>query len=222
MIRKAPDCETVCDMVEALSAYPEEALQRVADFGTKLEVYDEDSGDTYPNYMEALEHPQVVGSFNGAANVLGMEDDNLSPFVLLHEFAHALDLSMGEVSETPEWKGGHQAAWRTNQVVRDYAKVSPSEYFAENTSAFLVDEDSMYELVEEGLREGIAINGMDEREYYRTHQNFSNNRVKNVDPMGYQLVDNMLDSISEMSAPTEQPAMNEAQYTEFLKTLENS
>ena len=222
MLRRSPDQEAVCDVVEALSAYPVEALERVAEFGTKLEVYDEDAGDEFPNYMPTLAHPQVVGAYNTVANVLGIEEDNLSPFVLLHEFAHALDASMGNVSETPRWQGAHKLAKSTNQVVRDYAKHDPSEYLAENTSAYLVSDEALYPLVEEGLKEGIATDGLTEREYYRLHQNYSNDRLEKVDPQGFKMVEQLLDSVSELPKVDSKPAMDEAQFQVFLDSRKAS
>lgn len=217
MMRRAPDEEAVCDVVEALSAYPEAALKRVAEFGTKLEIYDEDGGDKFPNYMPTLPDPRVVGAYNTVANVLGMEDDDLSPFVLLHEFAHALDASMGEVSEQGEWKGAHRVAKATNQAVRDYATYDPSEYLAENTLAYLVSDQALYPLVEKGFAEGLASEGMTEREYLRMHQNYSNVRLQQVDPTGYQLVDRMFQNLNQLPPPQPKEAMDEAKFQEFLE-----
>lgn len=216
MVREAPDCEAICDVVEALSAYPQDALERVRDFGTKLEIYDDENGDEFPNYMPTLAHPQVVGAYNTVANVLGVEEDNLSPFVLLHEFAHALDASMGDVSEQPHWIGGHKLASSTNQVIRDYAKHDPSEYLAENTSAYLVADEALYDLVGKGLEEGLATEGLSEREYMRMHQNFCNGRLQRVDSRGYELVENLLDSVDDLPAPTPKKAMDETQFAEWL------
>jgi hypothetical protein len=216
MLRRAPDEEAVCDVIEALSAYPRAALQRVADFGTKLEVYDEEGGDEFPNYMPTLPDPRVVGAYNTVANVLGLEDDDLSPFVLLHEFAHALDASMGEVSEQGEWKGAHKLAETTNQAVRDYATYNPSEYLAENTAAYLVSDEALYPLVEKGLAEGLATEGLSEREYMRMHQNYCNGRLQQVDPTGFQLVDRMFQSMDQMAPPTTKKAMDEAEFQKFL------
>jgi hypothetical protein len=216
MIRRAPDSEAMRDVVEALSAYPQEALERVRDFGTRLEVYDHDGGEEFPNYMPTLADPRVVGAYNTVANVLGIEDDNLSPFVLLHEFAHALDASMGNVSGQPDWKGGHKVASTTNQVIRDYARHDPSEYLAENTTAFLVADEALYPLVEKGLQENIATAGLSEREYLQMHQNYCKGRLERVDPIGYQLVDQFLASIDDAPAPKTLPAMDENQFAEWL------
>lgn len=216
MVRQAPDCEVVCDVVEALSAYPQEALERVRDFGTKLEVYDEERGDEFPNYMESLAVDGVVGSYNSAANVLGIEDDNLSPFVLLHEFAHALDASMGDVSEGPKWKSAHKMGYSSGRVIRDYARLSSAEFLAENASAYLVADEALWDLVDKGLEEELAINGMSEHDYMRTHQNYSKSRVESVDPHAYQLVEEFFDSVDELPALTPKPAMDEAQFADFL------
>jgi len=216
MIRKAPDCESVCDVVEALSAYPKQALERVRDFGTKLEVYDHDGGDTFPNYMPTLEHPQVVGAYNTVANVLGIEDDNLSPFVLLHEFAHALDASLGNVSDQAAWKGAHKLASTTNQVIRDYAKHDASEYLAENTAAYLAADEALYPLVEKGLAENIATEGLSEREYMRMHQNYCHGRLERVDPNGFHLADNLLNSVDQVPTVQPQTAMDETQFADWL------
>jgi hypothetical protein len=219
MIRQAPDCHAVTEVVEALSAYPTDALKRVQAFGTKLEIYDKDEngdGQEFPNYRPTLVHPLVNGAYNTRANVLGIEEDNLSPFVLLHEFAHALDASMGNISEQPEWKGAYKLACNTNQVVRDYAKQDPSEYFAENTSAFLVSDEALYTLVDEGLQKGIGLNGMDEHEYMKTYQNFCKGRVERVDSNGYRLVDTLLHSLDSLPAAKPQPAMDQKQWQEFI------
>lgn len=216
MIRRAPDDDAVCDVVEALSAYPEAALKRVAAFGTKLEVYEEDAGEQFPNYMPTLPDPRVVGAYNTVANVLGIEDDNLSPFILLHEFAHALDASMGNVSDQPEWKGAHHVAKHTKQAIREYATHDPSEYLAENTAAYLVSDEALYTLVDRGLSENIATEGMTEREYLQMHQNFSNGRLRTVDSQGYELVDRLLQSVESLPLPGEKKAMNEEEFAQFL------
>lgn len=216
MIRRVPDSEALTDVVEALSAYPKEALERVRDFGTRVEVYDHDGGEAFPNYMPTLAHPQVVGAYNTVANVLGIEDDNLSPFVLLHEFAHALDASMGNVSAQPEWKGGHKVASSTNQVIRDYARHDSSEYLAENTTAFLIADEALHPLVEKGLSEQIATEGLSQREYLQMHQNYSTGRLERVDSIGYQLVDQFLASIADAPPPTPLPAMDETQFGQWL------
>ena len=214
MIRQAPDEESVQEVVQALSAYPIDALERVHDYGTRLEVYDQDQ--EVPNYMPTLPHPFVVGAYNTAANVLGFEEADLSAFVLLHEFAHALDASMGEASEEAAWKEAHLTACETGEVVRRYARVNSSEYFAENTTAYLIADDALVPLVKKGLAEEIGTEGMTRREYMMMHINYSNTRLKLADENGYELVAETLAELDELPPPSQKPAMNEAQYSEFI------
>ncbi len=215
MVRKAPNEETVCDVVEALSAYPEEALERVRDYGTKLEIYDFASGDQVPDYLPTLAQANSLGAYNTKANVLGVDKSDLAPFVLLHEFAHALDASLGNVSEQPDWKGAHKLAQFTNQVVRPYAKHDSSEFMAENTAAFLISDEALYPMLEEGFAKGLGTNGADERSYFSENHNFCKGRLERIDPEAYKMVGNLFESLAERPAVTPQPAMTLEQWAEW-------
>lgn len=208
MVRQAPNPEIVCSVVEALSAYPLEALQRVHDFGTKLEIYDFAGGDQVPDYLPTLANPNSLGAYNTVANVLGVDKSDLAPFVLLHEFAHALDASMGNVSELPEWKGAHKLAQFTDRVVRPYAKHDPSEYLAENTAAFLISDDALYPMIENGFAKGLGTNNLDEREYWQENQNFCKGRLERIDPDGFRMVGDLFAGLGALPAPAAKPAMN--------------
>jgi hypothetical protein len=212
-VSQAPNSEIVCSVVEALSAYPLEALKRVHDFGTKLEIYDFAGGDQVPDYMPSLSRPDSLGAYNTVANVLGVDKSDLAPFVLLHEFAHALDSSLGNVSELPEWKGAHSFAKNTDRVVRPYAKFDPSEYLAENTAAFLISDEALYPMIETGFAKGLGTNGMEERQYWQENQNFCKGRLERIDADGYRMVGDLLGSLSSQPAPTPKPAMNANEWT---------
>ena len=215
MIRQAPSEEEVCDVVEALSAYPEKALERVRDFGTKLEIYDFASGDQVPDYLPTLAQANSLGAYNTKANILGVDKSDLAPFVLLHEFAHALDASLGNVSETPDWKGAHKLAQFTNQVVRPYAKLDSSEFLAENTAAFLISDEALYPMLEEGFAKGLGTNGADERSYFSENHNFCNGRLERIDPEAYRMVGDLFEGLAERPAVAPQPAMTAQQWTEW-------
>lgn len=219
LVRQAPSPELVDKVVEALSAYPLEALKRVQAFGTKIEIYDFFTGqDQVPNYLESLAQANSLGAYNSKANVLGVDKSDLAPYVLLHEFAHALDASLGEVSELPAWKGAHRNACHLNQFVKTYAKFHPSEYLAENTAAYLIPDDAHVPMLDDCWTKGLAVNDLDEREYYRENQDFYNGRLQRLDPDAYRMVDEMLGSLGERPAPTARPAMNQEQWAEFLAT----
>lgn len=215
MIRQAPSSELACSVVEALSAYPLEALKRVHDYGTKIEIYDFAGGDAVPDYLPTLAQANSLGAYNTVANVLGVDKSDLAPFVLLHEFAHALDASMGNVSDLPDWKGAHKLAEFTNQVVRPYAKYDPSEYLAENTAAFLISDDALYPMIETGFARGLGVNDLSEREYWQENQNFCKGRLERIDPDGFRMVNEMLSGLGEMPAPQAKPAMTAAQWAEW-------
>ena len=215
MIRKAPNEELVCDVVEALSAYPEQALERVRDYGTKLEIYDFAGGDQVPDYLPTLAQDNSLGAYNTKANVLGVDKRDLAPFVLLHEFAHALDASMGNVSEQPEWKGAHKLAQFTNQVVRPYAKFDSSEFLAENTAAYLINDDALYPMLEEGFAKGLGTNGADERSYFSENHNFCNGRLERIDPEAHRMVGELFEGLADRPAVAPQPAMTLEQWAEW-------
>lgn len=216
MVRQAPDAETVCSVVEALSAYPLEALQRVHDYGTKLEIYDFAGGDQVPDYLPTLAQPNSLGAYNTKANILGVDKSDLAPFVLLHEFAHALDASLGNVSELPEWKGAHKLGQFTNQVVRSYAKHDSSEYLAENTAAFLISDEALYPMLEDGFAKGLGVNDLDERAYWQENQNFCKGRLERIDSEGYRLVGELFSTLADQPAPTPSPAMSAQEWTDFI------
>ena len=215
MIRKAPNEELVCDVVEALSAYPEQALERVRDYGTKLEIYDFAGGDQVPDYLPTLAQDNSLGAYNTKANVLGVDKSDLAPFVLLHEFAHALDASLGNVSEQPEWKGAHKLAQFTNQVVRPYAKFDSSEFLAENTAAYLINDDALYPMLEEGFAKGLGTNGADERSYFSENHNFCNGRLERIDPEAHRMVGELFQGLADRPAVAPQPAMTLEQWAEW-------
>lgn len=215
MIRQAPNPELACSVVEALSAYPLEALKRVHDYGTKIEVYDFAGGDTVPDYLPTLAQANSLGAYNTVANVLGVDKSDLAPFVLLHEFAHALDASMGDVSELPDWKGAHKLAQFTDRVVRPYAKHDPSEYLAENTAAFLISDDALFPMIENGWAKGLGVNDLTERDYWVENQNFCKGRLERIDPDGFRMVGDMLSGVGSLPAPESKPAMNAAQWAEW-------
>lgn len=214
LLRKAPDDLSRQRVVEALSAYPLEALKRVQAYGTRIEVYDFAGGDPVPSYLPTLASPDTLGAYNTKANVLGFDRTNLTPFAVLHEFAHALDMATGEPSQKPEWRGAHTLASHTNMVVRDYAKQDSSEYLAENVAAYLVPDEALVPLIERGLAEERGLGGMDEREYWRMHQNFSHGRLERVDQEGFRLAEQFLKSDAPPVTPL--PAMDEAGWQEFL------
>jgi hypothetical protein len=141
-----------------------------------------------------------------------VDKSDLAPFVLLHEFAHALDASLGNVSELPDWKGAHKLGQFTDRVVRPYAKHDSSEYLAENTAAFLISDDALYPMIEEGFAKGLGTNGMDERSYWQENQNFCKGRLERVDSEGFRLVGDLFGNLATLPAADAKPAMTSTEW----------
>lgn len=213
MVRRSPDPKITDTVVEALSAYPLEAIRTVSAYGTRIELYDFDAGDAIPSYLPTLGQPGVVGAYNTKANVLGFDRKNADTFTVLHEFAHALDGALNEPSQTPEWRGAHTMAKNTNCIVRDYAKVDVAEYLAESTTAYLVADANLPGLVDRGIENGAL--GLSDRQYMQMCQNLSNERLHIVDRDGWALVDNLLHDRLNGPHREPRPAMTEAEWTAF-------
>jgi len=214
MIRQAPDEASRGEVVAALSAYPVRALQVVHDYGTRIEIYDFQAGEAVPEYLPTLSYANVAGAYNSKANVLGTDRANASPFALIHEFAHALDAALNDVSNRGEWNGAYTLARNTNRVVRDYAKQDASEYLAEITTAYLIPDERLLPLVEQGLARGA--HGMEEREFMRMHQSLSNGSLHRIDPDGYALVDDLIKhDIYEDKPRAPSPAMTAEEWHAF-------
>jgi hypothetical protein len=215
LVRTSPNEAATQRIIEALSAYPLDALQLVAAYGTKIEVYAD--GSTAPAYMPTLADPNVAGAYNTRANVLGAFESSASPFALLHEFAHALDAALGEPSQGADWKNARITAQYTKNAVRPYATFDECEYMAENTAAFLVADESLVPLIERGLATNVGVQTMTEREYWQMHQNYSHDRLSRLDPQGFALVDDLFKhKVADGLKVEPKPAMTEQTWLETL------
>ncbi|CAN0509869.1 unnamed protein product, partial [Phaeothamnion confervicola] len=67
----------------------------------------------------------------------------ITPLVLLHEFSHALDRSLGDVSERDDWKRATQKSLESRACIRPYATRNSAEYFADNLAAHLIPDDKL-------------------------------------------------------------------------------
>lgn len=211
LVRSAPNEAAVERVIEALSAYPLDALKVVEAFGTRVEVYAD--GSTPPAYMPTLADANVAGAYNTRANVLGAFESSASPFALLHEFAHALDAALAEPSKGADWKNARITAQYTKNAVRPYATYDEAEYMAENTAAFLVADEALLPLIERGLANNVGVQTMTEREYYQMHQNYSHERLERIDPAGFALIEDLFTTkVQEGLKATPIPAMNEQEW----------
>ncbi len=214
MIRRAPNQAVRDEVIEALNYFPEEALRRIADFGTRIEIFDP-AQDSLPLYAHNLSKAHVAGCYSPRANVLAVPTQNISPLVLLHEMAHALDLSLGEVSLDPKWQGAHAVACATRQVVRPYATKNVGEYFAENVAAHLVPDDQLKGMLLKALPKA----GVEPAYYIKNHQNYSRGRLAQIDREGSRLAQEVFQSLSQQPAPQPRPALSETEYRAEMQSL---
>lgn len=214
IIRRAPNQQVRDEVIQALSYFPEGALRRIADFGTRIEVFDPGK-ESLPLYAHNLSKPNVAGCYSPRANILAVPTQNISPLVLLHEMAHALDLSLGEVSLDPKWQGAHAMACATRQVVRPYATKNVGEYFAENVAAHLVPDGELKGMLVKSLPKA----GVEPAYYINNHQNYSRGRLAQIDGEGSRLAQEVLQSLHQQPAPKPRPALSEAEYRAEMQSL---
>ncbi len=214
LIRHCPDPQARERLLEALSYFPKQVLERVAAYGTRIEVFD--SGSQHlPLYARNLSKPKVAGSYSPRANVLSLPSHNLTPLVLFHELAHALDLSLGETSLNEEWQKAHAQASATRQVVRAYATKNVSEYFAENVAAYLIPDAKL----KDWMARTQPHSDLSLAEWQRERAHYSHLALAKVDPTAWNLVHQLLERLSTAPPVIARPALTEAEYRAEMQQL---
>jgi hypothetical protein len=214
MIRRSCGAQSIQAVQEALRHFPMEALQRIADYGTRIEIFDL-SRDDLPLYAHNLSKPNVAGCYSPRANVLCIPSHNISPLVLLHEMAHALDLSLGEVSAGAEWQQAHAQACATRQLVRPYASKNVGEYFAENVAAHLIPDSQLKGM----LLAALPNAGVEPAAFVKNHQNYSRGRLALADRLGSERAEQLFRNLAEQPPPRVRPALDEDQYRAEMQQL---
>lgn len=213
MIREVPDDASKKQLVRALSFMPTEALARVAEYGTRLEVYDRRQVDPpLPLYAQHLRKPNLSGAYSPTANVVFVDLHNITPLVLLHEFSHALDCALGNPSQSPEWQSARDTSRATRVCIRPYATHNSAEYFADNLAAHLIPDNELPALLAHDWQNGINTAGLQRTEFLANHVNYSHGRQQRADSAAYGLVQKLLQKLPEMPAAPPRPALTPDQY----------
>lgn len=208
MIRVVPDQQVRRQLHETLQSVPSEALARVAQYGTVLEVYDKNAQEL-PLYAQHLRKPHCDGSYSPTANVVFVDQSNVTPLVLLHEFSHALDMAMGEVSKQASWVDGCARALTTRTCIRPYATRNPAEYFADNLAAHMIEDPKLVGMLQARLRQQP---GLDKLELARSHVNYSRGRQQKADPTAHQLCAELFAQLPTLPQAPPRPALTPDQY----------
>ena len=213
LIRHCSDLKSRQSLISALRCFPESLLQRIADYGTAIEVFAPE--EKLPLYAHNLSKPQVAGSYSPRANVLCLPSHNLSPLVIFHELAHAFDLSLDEVSLSSDWKEAHAKASVTRQVVRPYATKDVGEYFAENLAAYHVPDLQL----SGWLQQAQPQSGLTLEEMQKSHRHYAHQALFQVDPTAWKLVRELVERLPDLPAPRPRPALSEAEYRGQMQQL---
>lgn len=211
MIRVLPNPEARRQLHEALQNVPTEALARVSQYGTALEVYDKNAAGL-PLYAQHLRKPNCDGSYSPTANVVFVDLHNLTPLVLLHEFSHALDMAVGEISRQPEWLEGCAQALAARACIRPYATRNSAEYFADNLAAHLIEDSQLVGMLQARLSQQPDL---DKRELAQSHLNYSRGRQLKVDPTAHRLCSDFLQKLSALGEAPTRPALTPEAYREI-------
>ena len=208
--------------IDALQPMPLKAVQIVHDYGTRLEFYDFDGGDHVPEYLPTLGNPNTLGAYNTKANVLGIEQRNISKFTLLHEFTHAPGTRPSATRATAP-SGRARGSWPAPPIARfatTRARTRPSTWRSPPPRGSSLTRNCRTWWTRGSQRAPWASM---EREYLQMNQYFSHGRLERHDPDGFAMVDGfMKETIHEAGARPTLPAMTEAEWHSFLESRQRT
>lgn len=215
MIRVEHDDQSTAQLIEALKPLPLEALERIARYGTRLEVYDKSSPDL-PLYANHLRKPNLAGAYSPTANVVFVDKDNVTGRILVHEAIHALDMSLGQPSAQSPWTVARDQARQSRQAIRPYATHNSAEYFADNLAASLFSKAAMTELLANDWAGGVGIVGLDKDQYALEHTHYHQEGQTEADPIGAKLCKKFWEVLPKYGEVAPRPALSAQEYREHM------
>lgn len=214
MIRSVPGPTQRQQLQAALQLMPTEALARISHYGTVLEVYDKNQAGL-PLYAQHLRKPNCDGAYSPTANVVFVDQNNITPLVLLHELSHALDMAVGEISKRPEWLNGCAQARASRVCIRPYATHNSAEYLADNLAAHLIPDAQLPSMLGKRLQQQPQL---DKVELARFHVNYCHGRQQLADPSAFQLCADLLAALPTLPEAKPRPALTPEEYLTAKKT----
>lgn len=215
MIRVAPSDESVKELTTALDALPQEALERISAYGTKFEVYDK-TASGLPLYARKLQKEHLAGAYSPTANVVFVDQDNITARILVHESLHALDASLGQPSAQKPWTVARDYARSTRQAIRPYATHNSSEYFADNLAASLFSKEQMENIVQADLVKGTGMDGQSQENLLETHAAYHREGQAQADPIASKLCQKFWSVLPQYPSAQARPALSPSEYRAVL------
>ena len=218
MIRVSPGSEETEKMVEAFSYLPMEALQRISDYGTKIEVFDKHA-EGLPLYAQRLTKANLAGAYSPTANVVFVDKDNITPRIIVHEAMHALDMALGEPSKQKPWTVARDIARSKRQFIRPYASHNSHEYFADNLAASLFSKEQMIGILATDFKEENGTKGLTKEHLIKDHLHYNKEAQKKADPIAGALVEKFWKVLPKYPRAAPKPALSPQEYREELLKL---
>ena len=215
MIRVSPHDESTEKLTQALSALPQEALERISQYGTKFEVYDKHSADL-PLYARHLQKENLAGAYSPTANVVFVDQKNITGRILVHESLHALDASLGQPSSQKPWTVARDIARSKRQAIRPYATHNSSEYFADNLAASLFSRSEMEQLVHDDFTKGVGMAGLSQEQLQQTHSAYHREGQEKADPIASKLCQKFWKVLPRYPSAKPKPALTPQEYRSVL------
>lgn len=215
MVRVSPNEAATEKLIDSLSMLPLEALERVNEYGTRFEVHDKHASDL-PLYARHLAKPNLAGAYSPTANVVFVDQNNITPRILVHETIHALDMALGQPSAQKPWTVARDMARQSRQAIRAYATHNSSEYFADNLAASLFSKESLTRVLAHDLKEQVGTEGLSKEQLIKNHIHYHAEGQQAADPLAAKLCQRFWEVLPGYPRANARPALSPEEYRAVL------
>jgi nucleotide-binding universal stress UspA family protein len=215
MIRVSPNEKATEKLISSLSLLPTEALERIKEYGTRFEVHDKNA-ESLPLYARHLTKPNLAGAYSPTANVVFVDQNNITPRILVHESLHALDMALGQPSAQKPWTVARDMARQSRKAIRAYATHNSSEYFADNLAASLFSKEDLTRTLVHDLRTQTGTQGLSKQELVANHAHYHREGQEQADPLAAKLCQRFWEVMPKYPEAKPRPALTPREYKAVL------
>jgi hypothetical protein len=215
MVRVTPNEKATEKLISSLSLLPTEALERIHDYGTRFEVHDKNA-EELPLYAHHLKKPHVAGTYSPTANVVFVDQNNITPRILVHESLHALDMALGQPSAQEPWTVARDKARQSRKAIRPYATHNSSEYFADNLAASLFSKEDLTRVLAHDLRTETGTQGLSKQDLVTSHVYYNREGQEQADPLAAKLCRRFWEVLPRYPRAEPKPALSPQEYRQEL------